>query len=114
MPAPDSSEHDEFRDLYDERTLARIEAQPRLRGPVVVDGTGPLARRGLARRTAGPILAAALLAVGDVLDPAGRRPEVVDFDPEVPDEEGQLVTFVHVPGDPRASRLIVRPWLLAG
>ena len=46
--------------------------------------------------------------------PAADKDAVVEFRPDEGDSSEQWVTFVYVPGAPRASRLIVRPWLAVG
>jgi hypothetical protein len=54
-----------------------------------------------------------MAGVAEVLEPERQRPDVVELRPESPDPDTMPVQFVHVVGDPRASRLIVRPWLFA-
>jgi hypothetical protein len=56
------------------------------------------------------MLAGAMFGVAEVFE--GERPKdhIVQYVPS-PDDTGQPVTFLMVPGDPRASRLIIRPWL---
>jgi hypothetical protein len=69
----------------------------------------PVARR---LRIGGAMLAGAMFGVGDVLEPERARHHIIDYAPERLDENDQLVTFHMVAGDPRASRLVIRPWLL--
>jgi hypothetical protein len=87
------------------------------RGPSSLGGTGGdgrpvIPRYPVARRVGGALLAGAMLGVADVIEPERARHHIIDFVPDVPDEDDQLVTFHHVPGDPQASRIVVRPWLL--
>jgi hypothetical protein len=124
-------------DLYDEHVVARIDGgtgrSPHGAGaevgdgldgphddePVVGAGTEalrepvipqyPVARR---LRIGGAMLAGAMFGVGEVLEPERARHHIIDFVPESPDENDQLVTFQMVAGDPPASRLVIRPWLL--
>jgi hypothetical protein len=58
------------------------------------------------------LLTAASLGVQDVLEPKQRTPiiEEIDLDSFALGEDVP-VTYIHVPGVPRASRAIVRPWL---
>jgi hypothetical protein len=60
------------------------------------------------------LLTAATLGVQDVLEPRRRTPviEEVDLDAIVLGESAPVV-YHHVPGLPKASRAVVRPWLLA-
>jgi hypothetical protein len=140
-PVPVGSPPD-LEDLYDEHVLARIdggtgrsphgalaaadergiEAAPDAAGDVEpvagvqVDASpGPvIPRYPVARRLriGGAMLAGAMFGVGDALEPERARHHIIDFVPESPDEDDQLVTFHMILGDPRASRLVVRPWLL--
>lgn len=60
---------------------------------------------------AGLLMAGVMTGVAEVLDPDRLQPEMVEFTPDRPDPETMPVQFVHVIGDPAASRLIIRPWL---
>ncbi len=71
------------------------------------DGWASSVRSGVA----GLALAGMMTGVGEVLDPDRLQPEMVEFSPDTPDPSLLPVQFIHVPGDPRASRLIIRPWL---
>ena len=62
--------------------------------------------------TAGVALNAMVLGVGEVLDGERAHEAVVELRPGAVDAELRAVTFVMVPGVPRASRIVVRPWLL--
>jgi hypothetical protein len=121
-------------EIYDEQVLARIDAASGHapapvpgRDPssvdVVVDDDGAgsegaggawsmIPRYPVARRIGAAVLAGAMLGVAEVLEPERARHQIIDYAPDLPDEDTQLVTFHMVPGDPRASRLVVRPWLL--
>lgn len=88
-------------ELYDEVTLRRL-------GVTVV---GPVPRR---RPLSGVMLAAAMSGVGEVLEPERRRAAMVEFDPGHDRFADRPVQFVLVPGAPKASRILLRPWLRAG
>ena len=57
------------------------------------------------------MLAAAMFGLADALEPERVRPQVAEEAPEGHADD-EPVTFLYVPGDPDASRIIVRPWLL--
>jgi hypothetical protein len=60
----------------------------------------------------GAVLAGMMLGVGEVFEPEKAKATQIEFAPDPADEDSQLVTFHYVKGDPRASRLVIRPWLL--
>lgn len=99
---------DEFEDVYDDatrRALDRWLTTGSTSEPAVAHGW----RAGLG---ASALLTAATLGVQDVLEPKQRTPiiEEIDLDSFALGEDVP-VTYIHVPGAPRASRAIVRPWL---
>jgi hypothetical protein len=94
-------------DVYDDETVALIERAAR--PPLGTEGSAPRGRSGMT----GLLMAGMMTGVAEVLDPDRLQPEMVEFSPDVPDPETMPVQFVYVHGDPKASRLIVRPWLLA-
>jgi hypothetical protein len=110
--------------MYADDELARIEngGRPALAvipggepaEPDVVDPVPPVPRYPVARRfgITGAMLAGAMMGVAEVFEPERDRSHQIEFAPDGLDEAEQLVTFEMVPGAPRASRLIVRPWLL--
>jgi hypothetical protein len=102
VASPD--EPPELDELYDEQTLAALD-----RGAVRSGGhwRPPSARPGLA----GVMLAGSALALRDLLETEPDTDAVVEFRPEDGDPAPRWVTFVYVPGAPRASRIVVRPWL---
>lgn len=51
------------------------------------------------------------LGLREVLDPEPPSDAVVELRPDADDAGARWVTFVHVPGAPGASRLVIRPWL---
>jgi hypothetical protein len=123
-PAPD------LEDLYDEGVLALIDhgavagpppgamSAAATQVPPVEPGAvaaEPLLipRYPVARRfgITGAMLAGAMMGVAEVLEPERARQHIIEHVPDRLDEDGQLVTYHHVPGDPRASRIVVRPWL---
>ncbi|MGQ0617964.1 MAG: hypothetical protein ACT4PW_13405 [Acidimicrobiia bacterium] len=104
-------------DLYDPVTRARL-----ARG----DGTGAERLRNVPAQPAvaaapgwrggmggAAFLGAAMLGVRDMLEAPRREPvvEEVDLYARGPGRP-RAVTFFYVPGAPRASRVLVRPWLL--
>lgn len=112
----------ELDELYDAATLEAIESWARTRVAVEarrVPGDGPTSvplppagRRDLRSMGAGgAMLAAAMLGLADVLEPDKLEPHVAEEAPD-PSGDDEPVTFLFVPGDPDASRIIVRPWLL--
>jgi hypothetical protein len=116
----DRSEPPALEDLYDEDILARIDrvlapAAPVGEAETPVDEPPPVVPRyPVARRmgVSGAMLAGSMAGLGEVLEPERARQHVIEFAPDKPDEHDQLVTFHYVPGDPKASRIVVRPWLL--
>jgi hypothetical protein len=89
-------------ELYDELTLRRIDR-----------ATRPPTRRATAPRRAiggGALLTAVALGLQEALDPRSK-PVIEELRPS---EDGALpaVTLLLVPGAPRQSRALVRPWLL--
>ena len=101
-------------ELYDPVTLAAIEAWARHR---VAGGTEPAPEEvgdppsRTPRSFGASLLAAGLLGLADALEGRDDHHEVVEEAPEQ-DLGDEPVTFLFVPGDPEASRIIVRPWLL--
>jgi len=75
-----------------------------------VGGAPGVIRRGRSG-VAGLLMAGMMTGVAEVLDPDRLQPEMVEFTPDRPDPETMPVQFIHVVGDPAASRLIIRPWL---
>jgi hypothetical protein len=69
------------------------------------------ARRARHVGLAGAMLAGAMLGLGDVLEPEKRKDAVIE--PELLGEPAtdQPVQFIMVPGLPKASVVILRPWL---
>lgn len=65
-------------------------------------------RRGSAM---GAVVASLVLGAREALDPEGAHEAVVELDPVPGRVRPGPVTFVHVPGSPRASRILLRPWL---
>lgn len=80
-------------------------------GPDGGAGGGPMLR---ARKlgASGAVLAGMMLGVGEVFEPEQAKATQIEFAPDQLDEDSQLVTFLYVKGDPKASRLVIRPWLL--
>jgi hypothetical protein len=98
-------------ELYEPRIVARIDRQivgnewsrPR------PERTRPVIRKS---RLGGAMLAGAMIGLGELVEPEKAKTVVIEFAPEHLDPNHQLVTFVMIPDNPRASRLIIRPWLL--
>jgi hypothetical protein len=111
----------ELDELYDAETLGAIEswARGRVSGQPSVPGDAPtdVAVEPAGRRdvrsmgTGAAMLAAGLFGLADALEPEKVRPATIEHVPDVAADD-QAVTYLHVPGDPRASQIILRPWLL--
>ena len=118
------AEPEPFEAAYDAATLAALDAW----SPRNLGRTGPgsgagsalgreparSGQRGWRGLTAGVALNAMVLGVGEALSDDGAHEAVVELRPEAPVDEHRPVTFLMVTGLPRASRVILRPWLLAG
>jgi hypothetical protein len=94
-------------DIYDDDTWALIQRwhAERVRVPVEV------ARGWRAGVGATALFTAAALGVQDVLEPERRTPVIEEVDLDSLGRDDVLVRYFHVPGAPRASRAVVRPWL---
>ena len=102
------SVHDEFEDVYDDTTRRALDRWPRTSEPPHREvATGWRAGAG-----ATAVMTAVALGVQDVLEPKRHDPiiEEIDLD-SIALDDGRPVVYFHVPGAPRASRAIVRPWL---
>ncbi|HEX2381359.1 MAG TPA: hypothetical protein VHI95_01885 [Acidimicrobiales bacterium] len=95
----------DFEDLYDEPTLARLERHERSSRPTEV------ARGWRSGLGAGAIAATAMVGVRDVLEPDRRDPVIEEVDLSRFVDVDAPVVYHHVPGHPKASRAVVRPWL---
>jgi len=93
----------ELEDLYDEQTLAAFDAHTGEPAP----SWQPKARRG----GLGAVLAGMALGLREVFDPEPAGETVVELRPDTGGTDERWVTYVHVPGAPTMSRVIVRPWL---
>jgi hypothetical protein len=99
----------ELEELYDEATVAALDRwrpggpNPAGRRP---GGSGS-SRSGLA----GAVFVATALAVREVFVGEREDEAVVEFDRAPDREAGEWVDYLHVPGAPHASRIVVRPWL---
>jgi hypothetical protein len=102
--------HHDLDDLYDDVTCAVLDRWDSPRKPVPAEVTSGW--RAGAGATA--LLTAVALGVGEVLEPKRRTPiiEEIDLDTIAPSERAAVV-YHHVPGLPKASRAIVRPWLIS-
>ncbi len=94
--------HDEFEYLYNSTERASIDRSNTELLPREV-ATGWRAGVGVA------VMTATALAVRDVLEPKQETPVVEEIDLNGPDHDAPVAYF-HVPGLPRESRAIVRPW----
>ncbi|MEY2431916.1 MAG: hypothetical protein QOC92_1641 [Acidimicrobiaceae bacterium] len=101
--------HDDLADLYDDVTCAVLDRQDTARTPASPE----VASGWRAGVGATALLTAVALGVHDVLEPKRRAPviEEIDLDTLGPSERAPVV-YHHVPGVPKASRAIVRPWFL--
>jgi hypothetical protein len=97
----------ELDDLYDPRTVVALDRFVRTRHPVpAVVAAGWRGKLG-----AGAIVTAAMIGVGDVLDPERNEPVIEEIDDDGPVGPLQPVTVHLVPGLPSATSAVVRPWL---
>jgi len=102
---------DEFEDVYDDATCRALDRWPAPAAPAAPSGP-EVARGWRAGLGATALLTAAALGVQDVLEPKQRTPVIEEIDLDsFALGENVPVTYIHVPGLPRASRAIVRPWL---
>jgi hypothetical protein len=98
----------ELDDLYDDATVAALDRFVRVRTPVPpVVAAGWRGRLG-----AGAIATAAMVGVGEALTPERNEPVIEEVDVDGPPDDRLPVTLLLVPGVPRATRAIVRSWLL--
>lgn len=107
---PDPVADDELAGVYDAETLAAVDRwAPRT-------GAEPSGRRpvGRAGPAAGAVLTALALGLRDVLEGDDEGTAHVELDPGFDDAEPRWITFLPVFGAPRASRIVVRPWLAPG
>jgi hypothetical protein len=107
QPGPDLSE------VYDEATLAALDAwgRPAAERPGDARQVGPVRplRQGAA---AGAVITGLVLGLRDVLE--GEREDAVVLEEDAPGPDpGQAVVVHLVPFDPAASVAVVRPWLLS-
>jgi hypothetical protein len=103
--------YDEFDDLYDDVTRAVLDrstgSAPRRRD--VASGWRANAAAG-----AFTIMTATALGVQDVLEPKQETPVIEEIDVStLRPRDDAPVAYFHVPGLPKASRAIVRPWRFA-
>ncbi len=102
----ESRRHDDLAEVYDAETLAALDRwAPRA-------GVEP--RRRIGRRSGlagGALLSAVALGLRDVLDGDDAGRAHVEVAPESDDPGERWVTFIPVFGVPRASGIVVRPWL---
>lgn len=101
---------DDFEELYDDATCALLHrsgerAERRAVPAEVASGW----RAGLG---ATALMTAVALGVQDVLEPKHRDPIIEEIDLDSLWHRDDLpVVYHHVPGHPRASHAVVRPWL---
>ena len=95
-------------DLYDDATIAALDrwAPSRPERPAVPSARGW--RRGVG---ASAFFLAAAVGVQEVLEPERRRPVIEELDlTSAEDDQRPVIAFL-VPGAPRLSHVLVRPWL---
>jgi hypothetical protein len=98
-----SRDEPSLEDVYDDATLAALDAWAPRRG---AEPPKRLGRAGLA----GLVLTSMALGLREALE-GDDEEAIAEFRPEAGDPAERWVTFVHVPGAPAASRLVIRPWL---
>lgn len=111
----DGLTHDEFEDLYDYHTLAAL-GRPSASTRTTSSHERAVTSGWRANAAAGAftIMTATALGVQDVLEPKRETPVIEEIDVSTlgPGED-MPVAYFHVPGLPKASRAVVRPWLFA-
>jgi len=96
-------------DFYDDATWDAVDRWHAARRPVPAEVASGW-RAGIG---ATALMTAVALGVQDVLDPKHNDPIIEEIDLDALWSGGELpVVYHHVPGAPRASRAIVRPWLI--
>ncbi|MGH9245211.1 MAG: hypothetical protein ACRD29_13030 [Acidimicrobiales bacterium] len=103
MPGP------ELEDVYDDATVARLRRRVVRAGADHGETRAAGWRRGA---TAGAMVTALALGLRDVFAPESDEPVTFEIDLDGASPPDQPVTVVLVNGAPRASRVVVRPWLL--
>ena len=110
----------DFDAIYDEATAARLDRAdgvnrtPRPDPPSDVDpvASGPVPARWRRRAVTGGLLTGLALGLREVFDPPPDEDEIIqEVDVDAPPRDDQPVRIVLIEGAPRASRIILRPWL---
>lgn len=91
--------HQRLEDLYDGATIEALDR--RRQSP-----------RRAGRPAAVALTTALLTGTANALEDAPPEPEIAEVDLDRGDRRNEAVTVVLVPGAPRLSLAIVRPWLL--
>ena len=102
----DASRRDHLREVYDPDPVSAVDAwhpNSPFRDAAPTSRRGP---RGLGMA----LLAGTTLGLRESFENEGDHEALVELDPET-DVGEQWITFIHVPGSPRASRIVIRPWL---
>jgi len=102
VSAPDLTE------IYDEPTLAAVDRWGRTRRPVPAETAGGW-RRGVGGAA---FLTAAMLGVRDLLQATDDEPVIEEIDLDRFGDPTEPVSVFFVPGAPRATSVLCRPWLL--
>lgn len=95
-------------DFYDDETWSQIVRWHAERRAVPAE----VARGWRASVGATALFTAAALGVRDALDPERDTPIIEEIDLDALANPDAPVVYHHVPGAPRVSRAVVRPWLL--
>ncbi|MFN8041292.1 MAG: hypothetical protein U0Q07_18900 [Acidimicrobiales bacterium] len=107
----DAAEAPPIEAVYDDATLRRLGVAPAT-GAEPTRPAGSPARAGRATASAMALaLTAALRGVGEALEPDEGHVVEAEVDPGWEAFADRPVQFVPVWGDPRASVVLVRPWL---
>lgn len=110
MPAADRQPAPDLSEVYDEATLAVLDAWDG-RGRGEPAPPAPDTRRWRRGAATGAVVTGVVLGLRDVFE--GEREEAVVREEDVPGPDPDQAVVVHlVPFDPPASVAIVRPWLL--
>jgi hypothetical protein len=103
----DRGTDDDLATVYDADTLAALDRWAPRGGAEPARGR----RQGRGGVGAGALLAAVAFGLRDVLDGDDDGTAHVELDPGFADSGERWVTFLPVFGAPRASRIVIRPWL---
>jgi hypothetical protein len=100
-----------FDEVYDDATMAAIERWQPSPADTAAESSVPSVggwRRGVG---ASAFFLAAAMGMQEALEPERRRPVIEELDLTAAVDDGRPVIVFLVPGAPRLSHVLVRPWL---